>query len=141
MQQLPDCFYRVSVKALILNETRNKFLITKEASGEWELPGGGLDWGANVHEELQRELQEEMGLRATWIADHPSYFLAGPMRRAKPAWAANVVYESKLEHLNFTPSDECMAIDWINKENSSQFDLFPNVELFVTMFDPARHAR
>ena len=138
---IPDCFYRISVKALVLNEARDKFLITKEASGEWEMPGGGLDWGADVHEELQRELMEEMGLRASWIAKHPSYFLAGPMRRMKPAWAANVVYEATLEHFDFTPSEECVAIDWLNKENTDKFDLFPNVEVFVGMFDPKRHQK
>lgn len=139
MSELPECFYRVSVKALVLNQSRDKFLITKEASGEWEIPGGGPDWGAAVQEELQRELMEEMGLQATWIADHPCYFLAGPMRRMRPAWAANVIYEAKFEHLDFTPSDECIAIDWVNKENAGQYNLFPNVELLVDMFDPQRH--
>ena len=135
---VPECFYRVSVKALILNETRDKFLVTKEGS-EWEIPGGGLDWGADVKMELQRELMEEMGLQATWIADTPSYFLAGPMRRFKGAYAANVIYEAKLEHFNFTPSAECLAIDWLGVDNAEQFALFPNVELLLKQFDPANH--
>lgn len=136
---IPNCFYRISVKALVLNEARDKFLITKESGGEWEMPGGGLDWGMGPHAELQRELHEEMGLQASWIADHPSYFLAGPMRKLKSTWAANVIYETELEHLHFTPSDECVAIDWINKENANEFALFPNVEIFVDMFDPQQH--
>ena len=40
---IPECFYRISVKALVLNEARDRFLITQEEDGRWELPGGGLD--------------------------------------------------------------------------------------------------
>lgn len=137
--EVPDCFYRISVKALVLNETRDKFLITKEKSGEWEIPGGGLDHGTDPHTDLQRELMEEMGLQANWIADQPCYFTAGPMRKAKPNWAANIVYEATLEHLIFTPSDECVAIDWLGQDNADQFDLFPNVTRLLEEFDPKRH--
>lgn len=35
---VPNCFYRISVKALILND-EGKFLLTKEDNGLWELPG------------------------------------------------------------------------------------------------------
>ena len=139
--EVPKCFYRISVKALVLNKTRDKFLVCQEENGLWEIPGGGLDHGANVKEELQRELLEEMGLQATWIADRPSYFTAGPVRLAKLKWAANIIYETTLEHLNFTPSDECIAIDWLGKGNADQFKLFPNVELLLEQFDPARHQK
>jgi len=136
--EIPECFYRISVKALVLNETRDKFLITKEASGEWEIPGGGLDWGEDYKTALQRELAEEMGVQATWIADNPSYFISGPMRKNR-GWAANILFETKLENLDFTPSDECVAIDWINKDNQSEFDLFPNVPKLLELFDLKRH--
>ncbi len=43
MSEVPECIYRVSVKALILNENRDKFLIIQENNGWWDLPGGGLD--------------------------------------------------------------------------------------------------
>ena len=67
-------FLRVSVKALILNEDRDKFLICKKENGVWELPGGGLDWDAEIKAELAREIQEEMGLETTWVGDSPLYF-------------------------------------------------------------------
>lgn len=40
---IPNCFYRVSVKALITNN-EGKFLLIRENVGKWELPGGGLDF-------------------------------------------------------------------------------------------------
>lgn len=142
MSTIPPCFYRISTKALVLNETRDKFLICQEENGEWELPGGGLDWGETPQSDLPRELMEEMGLKASWIAEHPAYFLTVPFRSPeKEGWCANVLYETSLEHLNFTPSDECTAIDWINKENAAQFDLFPNVIVLLEQFDPTRHQK
>ena len=141
MSEVPNCFYRISVKALVLNEARDKFLITQEEDGRWELPGGGLDWGETPQADLPREIEEEMGLKVTYIAKNPSYFVALPSVTKPGLWIANIIYETKLEHLNFTPSDECIAIDWINKENADQFDLFPNVPLLVEMFDPANHSK
>ena len=136
---IPECFYRISVKALVLNDARDKFLITQEDNGMWELPGGGLDWGETPQSDLPRELMEEMGLTATWIADHPSYFLTVAHATKPGLWVCNVLYETTFENLNFTPSDECVAIDWVNKDTAAEFDLFPNVSQLLKLFDPSKH--
>jgi len=137
---IPDeCFYRISIKALVLNEARDAFLITQEESGKWELPGGGLDWGETPQSDLPRELQEEMGVTASWIAEYPAYFLTVPHESKPGLWVCNVLYETTLTHLDFTPSDECIAVDWINRDNADRFDLFPNVGKLLELFDPQRH--
>lgn len=51
---MPNGYYRVSIKALILNEAREKFAVTLEDNGFWELPGGGLDHGESPAECLRR---------------------------------------------------------------------------------------
>lgn len=58
-QQIPNCFYRISIKALILDEEK-RFLLVKEDNGLWELPGGGLDFKENPQEGIKREMKEEM---------------------------------------------------------------------------------
>lgn len=137
--QIPNCYYRVSIKALILNETRDKFLITKEDNGMWELPGGGLDHGETPHSDLPREISEEMGLKVTSVANHPSYFFSCAHKGRPNAYIINVLYETTVENLDFTPSDECTDIAFINKENAHEYDLFPNVPILVEQFDPKRH--
>lgn len=139
MSEIPDCFYRVSIKALVLNETKDKFLLCKEADGRWELPGGGLDWGMTPQEDLPRELMEEMGLKATWIADHPCYFLTGESTHGPVIPIANVLYETKLEHLNFTPSDECMEIRFVNNEDIQLMNTFLGPQKLAKMFNPENH--
>jgi len=136
---IPNCFYRVSIKALVLNEERNKFLITKESNGKWELPGGGLDWGTTPHEDLPREIKEEMGLEVAWIAEHPSYFLALE-RETKELHIVNVLYETKLANLDFTPTDECVEIKFVDMADIKDMPVFSNVRELAKQFDPKRHA-
>ena len=79
---IPNCFYRISIKALILDE-KKRFLLTKEDNGYWELPGGGLVFSENPRDCLAREIQEEMGLTTTFIAEHPTYFVTAQHRTNK----------------------------------------------------------
>lgn len=57
----PNTFYRVSAKAVI-RSAAGEVLVVKEHQDKWELPGGGLDHGESVHDCLQRELCEELGI-------------------------------------------------------------------------------
>ncbi len=140
MIEIPECFYRVSVKALILNDTRDKFLICEKESGVWELPGGGLDWGTTPQEDLPREISEEMRLQTTWVADNPSYFIIDQTIHRKQ-WVVNVVYETEIENLDFTSSDECVNIKFVNKEAVESMNVFPATKQLIEMFDPRNHAK
>lgn len=140
MEGIPECFYRISVKALVLNETRDKFLIAKEENGRWELLGGGLDWGVLPQEDLKREIKEETGLETTWIADNPSYFLTDK-RDTDGLMIANVLYETTLRDLNFTPSDECVELRFVDLEDCRDLDVFPNTLQFAKMFDLEKHRK
>ena len=85
---IPNCFYRISIKALILNDTKDKFLVVREGNGRWGFPGGGLDWGASPQEDLEHEIQEEMGLPVTHVAQNPSHFITFTNQRNH--WVANM---------------------------------------------------
>lgn len=135
---IPDCFYRVSIKALILNETKDKFLICKEDNNKWELPGGGLDRDTTPQEDLPREIEEEMGLTTTWVADNPCYFFTFPFNN-HPGYGANILYEATVENLNFTPSSECVEIAFVNKETMGDKIPFSAVEQLLEAFDPKNH--
>jgi 8-oxo-dGTP diphosphatase len=44
---LPQCCYRVSVKALII-DTNGKILLVQETDTKWGLLGGGVDHGEDI---------------------------------------------------------------------------------------------
>lgn len=138
MNEVPDSYYRISIKALVLNETKDKFLICEEESGIWELPGGGLDWGATPQEDLPREIKEEMGIKVIKVADNPCYFITDQTMNRK-VWFANVLYEAELENFDFTPSDECLNIQFVNKEDIQNMKVFPSVQKLAEMFRSENH--
>lgn len=121
-----------------MDDTRTKFLLAQEDNGKWELPGGGLDWGERPAEGIIREVYEEMGLKVTSVADHPSY-LTTAMRDSDGIWTANVLFETTLEHLNITPSSECVDIAFVTKEEAESLNLFITVKKFLEMFNPENH--
>lgn len=135
--EIPNCYYRISIKALILDETRTKFLIVQEANGEWDLPGGGLDWGESVEVGMRREIKEEMGLTVTSVSSNPCYFLTD--QRKSGAEYANVFYEATVESLDFTPSDECIALQFATPEEVRRLAIHSNLALLADMFDPKNH--
>ena len=129
--KIPDCYYRVSVKALVLNEA-GKFLLCKDSSGKWELPGGGLDHGEEIKDGLRREIKEEMDLEIVFIADKPCYFLT-VLDEENNEWICNVLFETKLKNLDFTPSDECTEYGFFTGKQALKENLFENVEKFIKL--------
>ena len=89
-------------------------------------------------EDLKREILEETGLDVTWVADNPCYFLTDK-RDTDGTWIVNVLYETSLANLDFTPSDECSELRYLNLEECKELDVYPNTLQFAAMFDPENH--
>lgn len=134
---IPNCFYRVSVKAIILDDQK-RFLLALENNGLWELPGGGLDFGEKPTEGLAREIKEEMGLEVVSINKQPSCFLTS-LHRNNQKWICNVLYETKVKNLEFKPSNECVELRFFTKEEALKEKLFPNVVQFLSIYNRDNH--
>lgn len=126
-KNFPDSFYRVTVKAIIVKN--RKILLVKESSklsGKWELPGGGLDFGEEIHEGLRREVEEEMGVIVKSIEERPMYVWAWKYgNRRNMSWYYSLVvgYEVELESLDFKTGEECEEIGWFSKEDLENIEL------------------
>jgi 8-oxo-dGTP pyrophosphatase MutT (NUDIX family) len=136
MDNIPNCFYRTSIKALVLDENQ-RFMLVLQTDGLWELPGGGLDFGETPEACVKRELQEEMGLEVTSVAKSPSYFVTA--QSLNKTWKGIVVYETKVKDLDFTTSDECIEMRFFSKDEALKENLYPAIKEFVLSFDPERH--
>jgi 8-oxo-dGTP diphosphatase len=122
----PNAYYRVSIKALILDNTGKKFAVILEDNGNWELPGGGLDHGESIEDCLKRELKEEMGLIVNEIYPNPLYTMVG--KNMNDSWSINIVFKIKVRDLNFTPTDECLELRFIAPEEIETINTFRNVK-------------
>ncbi len=119
-------FYRVSVKALIRDD-ENRILISRELDDRWDLLGGGLEHGEDPIMGLRRELQEEAGLEAAEIAEHPCYFLT-IHNSEKNMHIANVFYEVKLRSFDFVPSEECQELRFVSADDIVDLNVQPNIQ-------------
>ena len=129
---IPEAFYRTSVKALIQNQ-EGKILLAKEENGKWELLGGGLDHGETPLKGLQREVFEETGLKVHSIALQPSFYLTFPVTD-RNYYAANVLFTAKIDSLDFTPSDECIDLQYFSPEEIlERKDMYNNVQLLAKL--------
>jgi len=144
----PNAFYRVAAKGLCVRD--GKVLLVHDFTGhsdtdtrsEWELPGGGLDFGENFVEGLKREVQEEMGLEVTWVADKPTYIWTTKKEESRGLawyWVCTVIFRFEAEDLNFTPTDECREIKFFSKEElqANLADLATQVKPLAEKYNPA----
>ena len=116
------------MKGIVIAED-GRILLSREDNGRWEMLGGGLDHGEDPVAGLKREIFEETGLKVTYVSPSPIYFITSPRSHTtKTTFMANVIYEIKLEDLNFVPSDECQELRFFSKEEMAKIDLFPNVQ-------------
>ena len=81
----------------VLIDAEGRFLLTSRPAGKvyagyWEFPGGKLEPGETVEQALQRELQEELGIR---------------IGAAQPRKIEIVDYEHARVRLHF-----CKVLDW-----------------------------
>lgn len=129
---IPDCFYRVSIKALVLDE-QGRFLLLREADGRWSFPGGGYDHSdTSPREALNRELQEEMGVEFLTMEERPSYFVVAKSGDGFPQ--ANIFYNTTLKTLDFVPNEECQEVRFFTAKEASQLPAFENVSEFCKCY-------
>lgn len=131
------CYYRVSVKGIVVDE-QGRFLLSRERNDMWDMLGGGLDHEEDPIDGLRREVFEEAGLRVIWVSRTPKYFITSPSHSGN-AYVAHVVYEMKVEDLNLTPSDESLELRFFTPDEARKVELFPTVEKLVALFAQELH--
>jgi len=144
----PNAFYRVTVKGLCVRG--GKVLLAHDYTGrsdtdpspEWELPGGGLDFGEGFADALRREIQEEMGLEVAWIREKPTYVWTtkhGSGKGMEWYWVCSVLFQFEVTNLDFRPSEECGEIKFFSKEELQAIfdDLGSQVKPLAHRFNPS----
>jgi 8-oxo-dGTP pyrophosphatase MutT (NUDIX family) len=112
ISKYPNAFYRVSLKAVIRDESGRVLVNKEQDSKSWNLPGGGWDHGETEMEALARELYEEIGYEDSFEAKiiGTTVFWLEP----KQAWLLWIVYDVKPKSLNFSVGADSSEIAYID---------------------------
>jgi 8-oxo-dGTP diphosphatase len=115
---IPQNYYRVSVKGIEIKN--HKILLVQEEDGHWELPGGGLDHGEEIHDGLRREVKEEMGVGVKSISQFPIIALS-MWFRGNPR--VIIGYKIKLNSYKIRKSEECVKVQFFTKKEIQKLNL------------------
>ena len=105
-----ECFYRVSTKVLLVDvtSTGDEFVVLKNSKGEYELPGGGMEYGESIALSIEREVEEELEIKIkVEEKDLNPIFFDAYKSRSHDIWVAFALYKvtasnlEKFEKLTF----------------------------------------
>ena len=105
-----ECFYRFSTKVLLVDviSTGDEFVVLKNSKGEYELPGGGMEYGESIALSIEREVEEELEIKIkVEEKDLNPIFFDAYKSRSHDIWVAFALYKvtasnlEKFEKLTF----------------------------------------
>jgi len=118
---------RLGCSAVILDETRQKVLLTQRAdNGQWCLPSGGMEPGESAAEACAREVFEETGLRVrllrlTGVYSDPHQLIVYPDGTKIQVVALN--FEATVTGGELGLSDETTAFGYFSLDEAAQMDI------------------
>jgi len=124
--------FRLIVVGIVQNEC-DEYLICKMPkgrgvlSGEWGLPGGGVEQGERMEAALRRELMEELAIDVTDIK--PLFFSDGTYNKLfangdqRDVYMIFLIFSCRAKSTDITLSAEFSEYAWIRKDDLNSYDL------------------
>lgn len=126
LDQIIDCLYRVSVKAVIIRN--DKILLVQENDhGWWSLPGGGIDRGETINTALQREVSEELNISPERITVHEQVLHAAIGHVVKSIPRVALLYRVDISGNDIKGTDHILGFGWFTSEEVEQLEISDTV--------------
>lgn len=117
-------YYRVATRAIILDD-QQRLLVMRNHDGDYELPGGGWEYGESFAECLGREIEEELGVELAGADEHVLCTYRGEGRYS--GMALRIAVRARLKSYDFKPVDMAEAF-WVTRQEFLTLDLKPAAE-------------
>ena len=115
MKKYPE----VSVKLIF--KYQNKILMLLEKNGNFDFPGGRMEWGESVLGALKRELKEELNYS---LKKEPKLFnVYNYISKDKKQHFVIIEYIHQLNEMLKLSSPEKLEIFWLTKKSTAQATL------------------
>lgn len=134
MQEL-DKKILVWVGAVIENSEGNILYLKRSSSsswgrGQWQLPGGKLEWGEDPTTTLEREVTEETGINAEnlgFLETYVSHIIA----KNTNYHAVQLVYKMKAKDTEVKISEEHDEFKWMSPADAEKYEYAVGHEKFI----------
>lgn len=108
-----DYLYRLSLKALVMNEAGEVLVVKETGRTWWDLPGGGMDHDESIKEAIARELAEEVNLSGNFTysvigIDEPAF-----LKHAN-VWQVRVIFKVIPESMVFDAGEDGDEVAFMN---------------------------
>lgn len=114
-QNQKDYLFRISMKALVVNDDGDILVVKESGRDWWDMPGGGMEHGETVKDALARELHEEVLLNGDFTYDVVGIDDPGLLRRID-AWQIRMVFLVRPSDARFKPGDDGDEVEFKNPE-------------------------
>ncbi|MDK2012529.1 MULTISPECIES: NUDIX domain-containing protein [unclassified Deinococcus] len=124
----------VCVGALVWRKDGRVLLVrTTKWRGLWGVPGGKVEWGETLLDAVQREFQEEVGLRLEDVqyAQTQESVLSGEFHR--PAHMLLVDFLATTPDHDVTPNEEIEEWAWVHLHEALEYPLNNVTRSLVTL--------
>lgn len=121
--------HAVTTNALIFDKDKKMLMVKRSLNdtafpGDWELPGGGLEFGEDIQESLVREVLEECGL-GVLVGPPLGVHLFDLQENDKEVQVTEITYfcEIKDNNQQVVLSHEHSDYRWLTKEETKNLEL------------------
>lgn len=108
-----DSLYRISLKCLIKNDAGDVLVVKETGRDFWDLPGGGMEYGDDIHTAIARELKEEVSYEGDFTFNILS--MDEPVRLlSRDVWQMRVILNVVPSTFTFSIGEDADEIQFIN---------------------------
>ena len=112
MSKQHTSLYRISLKCLIENSTGDVLVVKESGRDFWDLPGGGMDHGEDIHAAIARELNEEVGFTGRF--NYTSIAIEDPVELIQNLWQIRIILHVQPESFDFRIGNEADEIQFMD---------------------------